>query len=154
MRESFGRREELRERKEKKERFPGDNGGGVTPVSIPNTEVKSSCADGTAYSFRGRVGHCQDIGEEREEKFLSFFFTSYFDIFTGEMILSKYDALWNYIQKNGNESFKLTFEEIEKIIGIPIDHSFLKYKKELVEYGYQLGKISMKEQTVIFTKID
>lgn len=70
------------------------------------------------------------------------------------MILSKYDALWNYIQKNGNESFKLTFEEIEKIIGIPIDHSFLKYKKELVEYGYQLGKISMKEQTVIFTKID
>lgn len=74
MRESFGRREELRERKEKKERFPGDNGGGVTPVSIPNTEVKSSCADGTAYSFRGRVGHCQDIGEEREEKFLFFFF--------------------------------------------------------------------------------
>ena len=77
MRESFGRREELRERKEKKERFPGDNGGGVTPVSIPNTEVKSSCADGTAYSFRGRVGHCQDIGEEREEKFLSFFFIKY-----------------------------------------------------------------------------
>ncbi len=40
---------------------PGDNGGGVTPVSIPNTEVKSSSADGTAYSFRGRVCHCQDL---------------------------------------------------------------------------------------------
>ena len=74
MRESFGRREELRERKEKKERFPGDNGGGVTPVSIPNTEVKSSCADGTAYSFRGRVGHCQDRDEKREKLVFSLFF--------------------------------------------------------------------------------
>ena len=43
------------------ERNPGDNGGGVTPVSIPNTEVKSSSADGTAYSFCGRVGHCRDM---------------------------------------------------------------------------------------------
>ena len=34
--------------------------------------------------------------------------------------------------------------------GIPIDHSFLKYKKELVEYGYQNGKISMKGQTNYF----
>jgi hypothetical protein len=28
--------------------FPGGNGGGVTPVPIPNTVVKPSCADGTA----------------------------------------------------------------------------------------------------------
>ncbi len=68
--------------------------------------------------------------------------------------MSKYSSLWEYVQKNGGQSFKLSFEEIQNILGMPIDHSFLKYKKELIEYGYQVGKISMKEQTVIFNKID
>lgn len=67
--------------------------------------------------------------------------------------MSKYSPLWEYVQKNGSQSFKLTFEEIQKIAGIPIDHTFLKYKKELTEYGYQVGKISMKEQTVSFNKL-
>lgn len=67
--------------------------------------------------------------------------------------MSKYDALWEYVQKNGSQSFKLTFDEIQNIAGLPIDHSFLKYKKELADYGYQVGKISMKEQTVIFHKL-
>lgn len=68
--------------------------------------------------------------------------------------MSKYRSLWEYVQKSQKESLKLTFEEIQKIAGIPIDHSFLKYKKELTEYGYQVGKISMKEQTVLFSKMD
>lgn len=68
--------------------------------------------------------------------------------------MSKYSTLWEYVQKNGSQALKLTFEEIQDIAGIPIDHSFLKYKKELTEYGYQVGKISMKEQTVLFTKMD
>lgn len=67
--------------------------------------------------------------------------------------MSKYHSLWEYVQKMEAPSFKLTFEEIQNIAGIPIDHSFLKYKKELTEYGYQVGKISMKEQTVVFHKI-
>jgi len=67
--------------------------------------------------------------------------------------VSKYNALWEYVRKDGRQSFKLTFDEIQDIVGIPIDHSFLKYKKELAEYGYQVGKISMKEKTVIFNKI-
>ena len=67
--------------------------------------------------------------------------------------MSKYSVLWDYVQKNGNPSFKLTFEEIQSIAGIPIDHSFLKYKKELTDYGYEVGRISMKEQTVVFTKL-
>ena len=37
--------------------------------------------------------------------------------------------------------------------GLSIDHSFLTYKKELIEYGYKVGKISMKEQRVTFEKL-
>ncbi|GEL67544.1 hypothetical protein [Marinilactibacillus psychrotolerans] len=67
--------------------------------------------------------------------------------------MSKYDPLWNYIKANGTDNFKLTYAEIEKIAGLPIDHSFLTYKKELLEYGYKVGKISMKEHTVAFEKM-
>jgi hypothetical protein len=67
--------------------------------------------------------------------------------------MSKYNKLWEYVRKNGNMSFKLSFDEIKDIEGIEIDHSFLKYKKELIEYGYEVGKISLKEQTVVFNKI-
>ena len=66
--------------------------------------------------------------------------------------MSKYDALWAYMQKDGSPTLKLTFRQIQEIAGIPIDHPFLKYKKELTDYGYQVGKISMKEQTVIFKR--
>lgn len=67
--------------------------------------------------------------------------------------MSKYDPLWNWIKENGTNSFKLTYAEIEEIAGLPIDHSFLTYKKELSEYGYKVGKISMKEQTVAFHRM-
>jgi hypothetical protein len=66
--------------------------------------------------------------------------------------MSKYDSLWKWIQNNGTEKFSLTFDEIEKIAGLPLDHSFLTYKKELTEYGYKVGKISLKGQTVMFEK--
>lgn len=68
--------------------------------------------------------------------------------------MSKYSVLWDYVKENCKGTLTLSFEDIQKIAGIPIDHSFLKYKKELTEYGCQVGKISMKEQTVIFHKID
>jgi len=67
--------------------------------------------------------------------------------------MSKYNALWEYIRRDGSPSLKLTFNEIHAIAGIEIDHSFLNYKKELIQYGYQVGKISLKEQTVIFFRI-
>ena len=67
--------------------------------------------------------------------------------------MSKYDALWTWISENGTDSINLTFTEIEQIAGVPIDHSFLTYKKELQDYGYRAGKISMKEQTIVFQKL-
>lgn len=67
--------------------------------------------------------------------------------------MSKYEPLWIWIKENGTDSFKLTYAEIEKIAGLPIDHSFLSFKKELTEYGYKVGKISLKAQTVSFEKL-
>lgn len=67
--------------------------------------------------------------------------------------MSKYGPLWNYLKENKKNNYKLTYEEIKKILGFEIDHSFLTYKKELKEYGYEVGKISMKKKNVTFIKI-
>lgn len=66
--------------------------------------------------------------------------------------MSKYNALWEYVKNSGKQSLKLTFDEIQNIAGVLIDHSFLNFKKELANYGYQVGKISMKEKSVSFEK--
>lgn len=67
--------------------------------------------------------------------------------------MSKYDPLWIWIKQNGKGSFRLTYAEIENILGFPIDHSFLTYKKELAEYGFKVGKISVKDGTVTFGEL-
>lgn len=67
--------------------------------------------------------------------------------------MSKYDGLWKWIAENGQDQIKLTYAQIEELAGVPIDHSFLKFKKELLDYGYQVGKISMKEEIVAFEKV-
>ena len=72
----------------------------------------------------------------------------------GEKDMSKYEELWNWIKENRTDSFQLSFSEIENILGFPIDHSLLTYKKELTEYGFAVGKISMKNQTVSFEKAE
>lgn len=68
--------------------------------------------------------------------------------------MSKYQKLWEFLKKSGKKELKLTYEEIRSIVGFDLDHSFLTYKKEAGQYGYQVGKISMKEKTVLFYKID
>ena len=66
--------------------------------------------------------------------------------------MSKYNALWEYVKNSGAQSLKLTYDEIQNIAGVPIDHAFLNFKKERADYGYRVGKISMKEKTVSFEK--
>ena len=68
--------------------------------------------------------------------------------------MSKYKKLWEYISNDKRDSFKLAFEDIKNVLGFEIDHSFLNYKKELLEYGYEVFKISLKEKTVLFNKIN
>lgn len=67
--------------------------------------------------------------------------------------MSKYRPLWEYLKINNKEHYVLSYEEISNILGFDIDHSFLTDKKEAKNYGYEVGKISMKEKTVVFKKI-
>lgn len=66
--------------------------------------------------------------------------------------MSKYTPLWKYVKNIGDEALIMTFAGIENIAGVPVDHSFLRYKKELAEYGWRVAKISMKDRTVTFEK--
>ena len=68
--------------------------------------------------------------------------------------MSKYNKLWEYVHNQNEETLKLTFDEIAQVSGVPIDHSFLNYKKELLEYGYKVDKISIKQQSVSFRKAE
>lgn len=56
--------------------------------------------------------------------------------------MSKYDAL------------TLSFDEIEQIAGITVDHSLLRYKKEMEGCGWRVEKISLKNRTIRFAKED
>ena len=66
--------------------------------------------------------------------------------------MSKYQPLWEHIQTIDADKLRLSYGEIESILDFPIDHSFLTYKKELPAYGWNVKKISMKEQTVHFER--
>ena len=66
--------------------------------------------------------------------------------------MSKYQPLWEHIQTIDADKLSLSYGDIESILGFPIDHSFLTYKKELPAYGWNVKKISMKEQTLLFER--
>ena len=66
--------------------------------------------------------------------------------------MSKYFPLWLFIKDKNLDNLTLTFDEIKEILKFDIDHSFLKYKNELLDYGSEVKKIKMKEKTVLFEK--
>lgn len=68
-------------------------------------------------------------------------------------MMSKHQLLWEYLKNNQKEKYQLSFEELKNILGFEIDHSFLTYKKEAKEYGYEVAKIKIKEENIIFNKI-
>lgn len=65
--------------------------------------------------------------------------------------MSKYQPLWEYLHHCGKAVIALSFGQIAAVAGVPLDHSFLRYKSELTNYGYEVSRISMKSQTVTFT---
>jgi len=67
--------------------------------------------------------------------------------------VSKYDPLWCHVEAHREPTLTMTFDEIAAILGFDIDHSFLNYKKELLVSGWQVDKISLKNRTVIFTRL-
>ena len=50
--------------------------------------------------------------------------------------MSKFLPLWQYIKDNHDQDFQLS------------------YKKELLDYGFKVGKISLKNKTVDFKKLE
>ena len=73
-----------------------------------------------------------------------------------EDAMSKYFPLWQEVarrMKEGEDKLTLTFADVQGVLGVEIDHSFLNCKKELEEYGCKVGKISLKEQKITFEKI-
>ena len=67
--------------------------------------------------------------------------------------MSKFVPLWEYVAGQAGRGLLLSFEQVEEICGFPNDHSFLNCKKELLAYGWQVKKISLKQQTVALEKI-
>ena len=66
--------------------------------------------------------------------------------------MSKYDALWESILERGQPRLTPSFDAVEELAGVPLDHSFLNCKRELTAYGYAVDRISMKNRIVLFIR--
>lgn len=55
--------------------------------------------------------------------------------------MSKFRVLWEYASKADEFPLVMSFDEISSVLGFPIDHSFLTYKKEASDFGLTVKKI-------------
>lgn len=67
--------------------------------------------------------------------------------------MSKYDLLWQAVRQSEADTLTLTLEEAARLAGVPIDHSFLTFKRELSAYGYSVKRVSLKAQTLTFERL-
>ncbi len=72
--------------------------------------------------------------------------------------MSKYNDLWIYIdlifKQTNKEKLELSFSQIKDATGFDLDHSFLTCKKELLDYGYKVEKIKLKDKKIVLSKIN
>lgn len=72
--------------------------------------------------------------------------------------MSKYNDLWIYIdlifKQTNKGKLELSFSQIKDAAGFDLDHSFLTFKKELLDYGYKVEKIKLKDKKIIFSKVN
>ena len=74
----------------------------------------------------------------------------------------KYQKLTEYLLKNGQKEVCLTLNEIQEILGFPLDASAFQYREfwanctastkaySWMDAGYEIVKIDLKEGTVVF----
>lgn len=66
--------------------------------------------------------------------------------------MSKYRPLWEYVERLDTYPLEMSFDDISAVLGFRIDHAFLSFKKETVDYGFTVKKVSLNNKTVIFDK--
>lgn len=67
--------------------------------------------------------------------------------------MSKYSPLWEHVEKTNIFPLTMSFENIRNVLGFEIDHSFLNCKKEAKDHCFAVKKISLKEKSVTFDKL-
>jgi len=78
----------------------------------------------------------------------------YADTINGGFEMKDYTKLWNYLKTCDTEIVRLTFDDIEKLVGFKPGRSFIFDKLESVGCDFEAIDYSYSGQYVVFRKID